>query len=169
MSIKAQLKINGKLEKCLIENGEITILPSELQKKKTGWERVEQGEIYHRTDPINFSPIREERDPTDELLFSKADYFSSEALAENFSRMQAIQRKMFRWQAENDIIINLNSNNKWCILYNSEVNPNIHINVSISNYGFLPYFSSKEKAQECIEVFKDELEWLFKEFRWRMD
>ena len=38
-----------------------------------------------------------------------------------------------------------------------------------TNYGFLPVFSSKEKAEECLDEFKDELTWLFTEFKWRMD
>lgn len=168
MSIKAQLKINGELKDVEIENGEITIV--EPEKKATGWERVKKDSEYcYWCGDDRVDKLRENYLTTDNNLYRLANYFSSEELFKNISRMQTLQRQMFKWQAENDIIINLNSNKKWCILYNSEVNPNIHINVSIPNYGFLPYFSSKEKAQECIEVFKDELEWLFKEFRWRMD
>ena len=90
-------------------------------------------------------------------------------LADNISRMQTLQRKMFRWQTENDIPIISIGKYKWCILYNPEVNPNIHVNIKISNEGFLPYFSSKEKALECIKTFNDDLIWLFTEFQWRMD
>lgn len=164
MSIKAQLKINGELKDVEIENGEITII--EPEKKATGWDFSTRP--YYITAAGVTGGKWLNCDGMDKI-YKTANAFSSEELTESINRMQTLQRQMFKWQAENDIIINLNSNKKWCILYNSEVNPNIHINVSISNYGFLPYFSSKEKAQECIEVFKDELEWLFKEFRWRMD
>lgn len=89
----------------------------------------------------------------------------------NTTRMQTLQRQMFRWQAENDAPIPIisKSNYKWCILYNSKSTPEIHVNMKLSDAGFLPYFSTREKAEECIEVFKDELIWLFTEFRWRMD
>ena len=45
----------------------------------------------------------------------------------------------------------------------------IHVHKIYEDVGFLPCFSSREKAEECIEAFKDDLTWLFTEFKWRMD
>lgn len=167
--IKTQLKINGELKNVEIENGEITII--EPVKIITGWEKVEYGQTYY----CDFSGVVYDTNHKDttckeyRLRYNNANYFSNMKLADNISRMQMLQRKMFRWQAENDIPIISNSKYKWCILYNPEVNPNIHVNIKISNEGFLPYFSSKEKALECIKIFKDDLIWLFTEFQWRID
>lgn len=165
--IKTQLKINGEMKDVEIENGYITIIKPE--KKRTGWERVKCGEKQSFINCYKIFDSREECGSEDNKLYECANYFSDRKLAENINRMQKLQRKMFRWQAENDIPIISIDKYKWCILYNSEVNPNIHVNIKISNEGFLPYFSSKEKAKECIEVFKDDLIWLFTEFKWRLD
>lgn len=167
--MRTQLKINGELKDVEIENGEITII--EPEKKATGWERAKPGEWQRYIDSYNVKSSTEDCLEEDDALYQKANYFTSQKLAENISRMQTLQRQMFRWQAENDVPIPIisKSNYKWCILYNSKSTPEIHVNMKLSDAGFLPYFSSKEKAKECIEVFKDELTWLFTEFRWRMD
>lgn len=171
---KTKLMINGKLTDVeLDENGGITVIKPEIKAKRkvTGWEKVENGETYYYDfsgiiydTNSNHSTCKEYR-----LRYNNANYFSNMKLADNINRMQTLQRKIFRWQAENDIPIISIGKYKWCILYNPAVNPNIHVNIKISNEGFLPYFSSKEKAKECIEVFKDDLKWLFTEFKWRMD
>ena len=166
--IKTQLKINGEIKDVEIKNGEITII--EPVKIITGWEKVEYGKTYYY-DSSGLIYDTKERicDEKHTINYNNANYFSNMKLAENISRMQTLQRKIFRWQAENDIPIISIGKYKWCILYNPEVNPNIHVNIKISNEGFLPYFSSKEKALECIKIFKNELMWLFTKFQWRMD
>lgn len=168
--MRTQLKINGELKDVEIENGEITII--EPEKKATGWERVKKMEKYNYIsfDATSYLDI-ESYTPSDDVAYNAANYFADKHLAKNITRMQTLQRQMFRWQAENDAPIPIisKSNYKWCILYNLKSTPEIHVNMKLSDAGFLPYFSSKEKAKECIEVFKDELIWLFTEFRWRMD
>ena len=165
--IKTQLKINGEIKDVEIKNGEITII--EPVKIITGWEKVEYGKTYYYDSSGLIYDTRESICEKHTINYNNANYFSNMKLAENISRMQTLQRKIFRWQAENDIPIISIGKYKWCILYNPEVNPNIHVNIKISNEGFLPYFSSKEKALECIKIFKNELMWLFTKFQWRMD
>lgn len=168
--MRTQLKINGELKDVEIENGEITVI--EPEKKQTGWERAKKGTGYTCISlGAGLCPEIDSYFAPDNVAFRTANYFTNDKLAENINRMQTLQRKMFRWQAENDAPIPIisKSNYKWCILYNSKTTPEIHVNVKLSDEGFLPYFSSKEKAKECIEVFKHELIWLFTEFRWRMD
>lgn len=164
--MRTQLKINGELKDVEIENGEITII--EPEKKATGWDFSTRP--YYIT-AAGVTGRKELNCDAMAKIYETANAFSSEELAESINRMQTLQRQMFRWQAENDAPIPIisKSNYKWCILYNSKSTPEIHVNVKLSDEGFLPYFSSKEKAKECIEVFKDELTWLFTEFRWRMD
>ena len=168
--IKTQLQINGELKDVEIKNGEITII--EPVKIITGWEKVEYGQTYY----CDFSGVAYDTNHKDttckeyRLRHNNANYFSNRKLAENISRIQTLQRKMFRWQAENDEPIKPNANKpKYYIMYNLE-DKEFNIGCTYTKlFNSLPYFSSKEKALECIKTFKDELMWLFTEFQWRMD
>lgn len=164
--MRTQLKINGELKDVEIENGEITIIESE--KKATGWERAKPGEWQRYIDSYNVKSSTEDCLEEDDALYQKANYFTSQELAENISRMQTLQRRMFRWQAENDVNFETRMDAKKYAISNDSLNGIRACEIYV-DAGFLPYFSSKEKAKECIEVFKHELIWLFTEFRWRMD
>lgn len=164
--MKTQLKINGELKDVEIEGGEITII--EPEKKATGWERAKPGEWQRYIDSYNIKSSTEDCLEEDDVLYQKANYFTSQELAENINRMQTLQRQMFRWQAENDVCFETRMDAvKYAISNNSLYG--IHVRKIYEDVGFLPCFSSREKAQECIEAFKDGLTWLFAEFRWRMD
>ena len=172
--MRTQLKINGELKDVEIKNGEITIIKPE--KKATGWERAKPGEWQRYIDSYNIKSSTEDCLKEDDELYKKANYFTSQKLAENISRMQTLQRQMFRWQAENDIPINLNSGNKakyfkakYFIVYDLDNNGFDVCSIYTKLHSFLPYFSSRNKAIECITEFENELRWLFTEFRWRMD
>ena len=162
--IKTQLKINGEMKDVEIENGNITIIKPE--KKRTGWERVKCGEKQSFINCYKIFDSREECGSEDNKLYECANYFSDRKLAENINRMQKLQRKMFRWQAENDVIFT--SKYRWCIIYDTNYDEIVSTETR-ANAGFLPVFSCKEKAEKCIKVFKNELTWLFTEFKWRMD
>lgn len=171
MGVKTQLKINGEMKDVEIENGEITII--EPEKKTTGWERAEKGTGYICISVgAGLCPEIDSYVAPDNVAFRTANYFTNDKLAENINRMQTLQRQMLRWQAENDVPIdfdNAETGRKYGIFYDI-TKKSFSVN---REYGctvvFASYFSSKEKAQECIEVFKDELTWLFTEFKWRMD
>lgn len=170
--MKTQLKINGELKDVEIENGEIKII--EPEKKKTGWEMAYYGDHYYCIGTYMIDDYPEAHQICDKGLFDNANYFTNKKLAESIYRMQALQRQMFRWQAENDVPVCLSeiSNDeweKWGISYDYGADDFFvcrHNNVAEP---FMPYFSSKGKAKECLEEFKDELTWLFTEFKWRMD
>ena len=119
--IKTQLKINGELKDVEIKNGEITII--EPVKIITGWEKIEYDKTYY----CDFSGVvydtnnKETTCKEYRLRYNNANYFSNRKLAKNISRMQTLQRKMFRWQAENDIPIKFDANKtKYYIMYNLE-------------------------------------------------
>lgn len=168
--IRTQLKIDGKLQDVEIENGEIKIL--EQNPKQTGWERGKFRESYYAQDSRTTQHDREVGDQYDYERYSIANYFSNKELAENISRMQKLQRQMFRWQAEHDLVIGKydDSIKKYYLYYDCK-NKAIAIDYTyhIIDSAFSPFFSSVAKAKECLEVFKDELIWLFTEFKWRMD
>ena len=93
-------------------------------------------------------------------------------LAENISRMQTLQRKMFRWQAENDMPIDKEHSTarKYYLYYNIDTKTiNVDYYCSSDSYVFSPLFSSYKKAKECLDIFKEEFLWLCTEFKWRMD
>lgn len=171
--MRTQIKINGELKDVEIENGEITII--EPEKKATGWERVKKGSEYcYWCGDDRVDKLEENYLTTENNLYRLANYFSSEELFKNISRMQTLQKKMFRWQAENDVPVCLSeiSNDeweKWGISYDYEADDFFVCRYNNVAEPFMPYFSLKWKAKECIEVFKHELIWLFTEFRWRMD
>lgn len=164
--MKTQLKINGELKDVEIENGEITII--ELEKKATGWDFSTRP--YYITAGGVTGGKGLNCDGMDKI-YKTANAFSSEELAKSINRMQTLQRQMFRWQAENDVPINFDDCEqiKYEIYYCHRDGTLNICDVYVCEYGFIPYFSTREKAEECIEVFKDELMWLFKEFKWRMD
>ena len=168
--IRTQLKIDGKLQDVEIENGEIKII--EQNPKQTGWERGKFRESYYAQDSRTTQHDREVGDQYDYERYSIANYFSNKELAENISRMQKLQRQMFRWQAEHDLVIGKydDSIKKYYLYYDCK-NKAIAIDYTyhIIDSAFSPFFSSVAKAKECLEVFKDELIWLFTEFKWRMD
>lgn len=168
--IKTQLQINGELKDVEIKNGEITII--EPVKIITGWEKVEYGQTYY----CDFSGVVYDTNHKDttckeyRLRYNNANYFSNRKLAENISRMQTLQRKMFRWQAENDEPIKPDAAKaKYYIMYNFE-DKEFNVGCTYTKlFTSLPYFSSRQKALKCIHTFKDELIWFFTEFQWRMD
>lgn len=158
--MKTQLKINGELKDVEIENGEITII--EPEKKATGWDFSTRPYYIIAAGVTGGKGLN-----CDGMnkIYQTANAFSSEELAESINRMQTLQRQIFRWQAENDVIFT--SKYRWCIIY-ADYDEIVSTETRV-NAGFLPVFSCKEKAEKCIKVFKNELTWLFTEFKWRMD
>lgn len=168
--MRTQLKIDGTLQDVEIKNGEIIIIKE--SKKMTGWERLVLNTTYCTNIDGETQYITEFNEINDDQRYNLANYFSDGILAEDILRMQTLQRKMFRWQAENDLVTDkCNADTKkYYIYYDFDIKELI-VNYyrHITECAFSPNFSSCEKARECIEVFKDELIWLFTEFKWRMD
>ena len=171
--VKTKLMINGKLTDVELDgNGGITVIKPEIKAKRkiTGWEKVEYGKTYYYDSSGLIYDTRENICEKHTINYNNANYFSNMKLADNISRMQTLQRKMFRWQAENDMPIKFDANKaKYYIMYNLE-DKEFNIGCTYTKlFNFLPYFSSREKALNCIGIFKNELIWLFTEFQWRMD
>lgn len=101
--MRTQLKINGELKDVEIKNGEITII--EPNAKSTGWERCNLEELYYTNLCDAIESYTEHGDIFGKGRYNSANYFSNKELAENIFRMQTLQRQMFRWQAEHDLVI----------------------------------------------------------------
>lgn len=167
--MRTQLKIDGTLQDVEIKNGEIIIIKE--SKKMTGWERLVLNTTYCTNIDGETQYITEFNEINDDQRYNLANYFSDGILAEDILRMQKLQRQLFRWHAENDAPINFKDldNEKWKIFYDLYDKTLKVTDIYFSVVGFIPYFSSRKVAEECLEVFKDELTWLFTEFKWRMD
>lgn len=142
-----------------------------LQEKRTGYERVARGEKYFREgcdSGIDEGP--EENSAFDDEIYEVADYYSDKTISDNNARADKLMRQLRQWQALNDAPVDWSCvKQKWQIQYNYIqkiffVEKYYHIR-TIANI----YFSSHKKAQEAIDVFRDELTWYFTEYRSRLD
>ena len=141
------------------------------KRKKTGWERVEEGETYWIYDGKSINVVGEENLHYDDDLFSHANYFSDNSLAQNIIRAQELQRKLWRRSAELCEKVDWSDGkiNKYGILYDCH-SRRLWASVSQNFYGFgQVYFDTKEHANQAIDEFHDELIWYFTKFKSRMD
>ena len=147
------------------------ILDVEEKEKKTGYERVEKGEIY--------STINSLKEVTkfidDEFLeiytekrFEAANYFNNENLAENIARAESLRYQLRRYAALNGGIPSQADwekyFDKYYIYYDYGDNKIVVWDVSISRDFGQIYFKNKEACKKAIEIFKEELIWYFTEF-----
>ena len=93
---------------------------------------------------------------------------------ENNARADRLLRQLRQWQALNDKPIsvedwNNESKKKWFIIYSyssEEMYAEYYYIMRLPN---TIYFDTKEKAEEAIKVFEDELLWYFTEYVQRLD
>lgn len=166
-NMRIELEIDGvKTPFELDDEGKLTTIKGE---RKTGWERVENGEEYFC---LNYPFIRHTEDKNllvHEQLFKIADYFNDEKIRDNLNRAFEIWRKILQWQALNDEPV-INYRFGWTFYYNEEQN-NIFLlkNPPLLIPGILMMFTTREKAEECLKIFKNDLLWLARDFYTRLD
>lgn len=161
---------NGKTIELELTEEQVKLLI--LNWKKTGWERVKEGETFWcagTTDTaFEFQKVSSCRD---DKLFSDANYFSDATLAQNIIRAQELQRKLWRRSAELCEKMNWEDSTikKYSIYYNYDIGS---LRTSCTSFyrglGEI-YFDTKEHAEQVMEEFRDELIWYFTEFKSRMD
>lgn len=174
--MKTKLKIDGVLKDVEIhEDFSITTIESK-QHKQTGWENVVDNTFWDRyfTSSGNWEAPLERNDLCSfaaHSLYETADYFSDKTLAQNIIRAQEIWRRLLRWQAENDVPIIWSDfrNPKYYICYDYKYGTIEARMILLNSDAFGVYLSSRSKAEEAIEVFKEDLTWLFTKFKSRMD
>ena len=144
-------------------------------KPRTGYERVEKGEMYYLVDIYNnIMRVTEDNDQGDKQCYSTGNYYSDKIISENNARADRLLRQLRQWQAQNDKVISVSDwkndkINKYCIAYNYSLN---ELSIGIEQKLRRPnaiYFSTFQKAEEAIEVFKDELIWYFTQYQQRLD
>ena len=172
--MKVELKANGKTVQVEITKEQAKILGLVEERSRTGYERVEKSETYYviNTEDDSMINITEFNDQTDERCYNTGNYYSDKTIAENNARADRLQRCLRQWQAQNDEPIsvedwNNESKKKWFIIYSSEeMYAEYYYIMRLPN---TIYFATKEKAEEAIEVFKDELLWYFTKYVQRLD
>ena len=161
---------NGKPIELELTEEQVEVL-KQAEKKKTGWERVKINKSYCVNCSNSWGLSTELFDSVDANRYEKANYFSDEALAENITRAQTLQRKLWRRSAE--LCEKMDWENlgasKWYIWYDYE-NGCMRTGISqrCCEFGQV-YFDTKEHAEQVIEEFNDELLWYFTKFQSRMD
>ena len=161
--MKAKLLINEK-------EIEVEISEKELKKlkKRTGYERVEDGESYYTEQPIStdFADL-EEYCHIDDRNYDEANYFNDKKLRNDCKRVDILRRKLRRFAVEHrekklewDNI----KTAKYLIAYDHFMG-RLEIRYADCTENLGQYFDSEETAELAIETFREELEWYFTEFK----
>lgn len=165
--------MNAKL---IVEGKEfdIEILDPKLQeliapKKKTGYERVGEGEnFYYSVDNGTADYETEYGGVPDDETYADANYYSDKTLAENNARVEKLMRQLRRFAVEHREK-KLDWNNpqipKYMIrfaYYQKELVACREFYVR--DFGNI-FFDSEKTAQLAINTFHDELVWYFTEYK----
>ena len=134
----------------------------------TGYERVKESEKYYHINATGGTYTDfEDNDNFNNDLYSNANYYSDETVAENNARAEILMRKLRRFAVENNER-ELDWKNKrlgeYEICFDYDGNE-LFINdySSIRMFGQI-YFTSEEIAKQAIEEFESELIWYFTEY-----
>ena len=173
--MKAQITVNGKSIEIEISRNQAKELGL-IDRETTGYERVKKDETYYviSTECDSTTKITEFNDQVDEQCYNKGNYYSNKTIAENNARADRLLRQLRRWQAQNDKAISISdwkNNNilKYYIDYDC-FNELFFVTYAIRyRCPNTIYFTSREKAKEAIEVFKDELKWYYTKYQQRLD
>lgn len=165
------------LAKLVVEGKEfdIEILDPKLQelivpKKKTGYERVEQGkDFWFQNGDGTAMRGCDHHNVNCDNYFDHANYYSNMTVAENNARADTLMRQLRRFAVEhrvNKINWENDSQAKWMICYNDDCLV-VYESDNIPCYGTI-YFDSILDVDEAIETFRDELIWYFTEYRYSL-
>ena len=163
--MRAKLIVEGK-------EFDIDILDPELQKlvapKKTGYERVGQGDYYFYTcSDGSISTVMDRRNISANDDYECADYYSDATVAENNARADKLMRQLRRFAVEHRV-----ENMRWgdstqfkhYIVLDCGMSLGIH-HCTITREPGVVYFDSVEAASDAIKTFHDELIWYFTEYK----
>ena len=172
--MKVELKANGKTVQVEMTEEQAKILGLVEERSRTGYERVEVEETYYLVEVDDEITNMKHNGQLDRDCYDVGNYYSNKTIAKNNARADRLLRHLRQWQAQNDEPIsvedwNNESKKKWFIIYSyssEEMYAEYYYIMRLPN---TIYFATKEKAEEAIEVFKDELIWYFTEYVQRLD
>lgn len=171
--MKVELKANGKTVQ--VEMTEEQLKELGVIKPRTGYERRKECNNEYYLVTAGGSVI-EEKDTAlfDQNCYDTGNYYSDKTIAENNARADRLLRQLRQWQAQNDEVISKedwedHDLTKYSIIYDYASNVFYAGRTWWMRGPNNIYFKSREKAEEAIEVFKDELLWYFTEYVQRLD
>lgn len=172
--MKVELKVNDKSVQAEISEEQLKELGLIEERSRTGYERVEVEETYYLVEVDDEITNMKHNGQLDRDCYDVGNYYSDKTIAENNARADRLLRQLRQWQAQNDEPIsvedwNNESKKKWFIIYSyssEEMYAEYYYIMRLPN---TIYFATKEKAEEAIEVFRDELLWYFTEYVQRLD
>lgn len=172
--MKVTINANGKTVQVEITEEQLKELGLIEERSRTGYERVKKGDVYYFNITRSETVAEEECDRRiDEGRYNTGNYYSDKTIAENNACADRLLRQLRRWQAANDRAI---SAKDWkdgtSCFYNIRYNYWLDMPyVNMDNYRGLNnvYFTSEEKAEEAIKIFRNELNWYFTEYQQRLD
>lgn len=99
---------------------------------------------------------------TDKKMFEQGLFFNTKEEAEQFLKERKLLFKLYQWAKEKNDGWEPDWSNgdeiKYYIFYsNSDMYLKISSAVSLERFDKLPYFKTREIAQECIDLFGDEI------------
>lgn len=173
--MQVTINANGKSIQAEISEEQLKKLGLTEERSRTGYERVDdRGGIYYLSNSTGEAVNAIENNAQfDENRYNAGNYYSDEQIAKNNARADKLLCQLRQWQASHDKAITLTdwetNTNKYKIKYNYVDNcPFVCIERNLRDPNIV-YFSSNKKAEEAIEVFKDELLWYFTEYVQRLD
>ena len=172
--MKVELKANGKTVQVEMTEEQAKILGLVEERSRTGYERVEVEETYYLVEVDDEITNMKHNGQLDRDCYDVGNYYSNKTIAENNARADRLLRHLRQWQAQNDEPISVedwnNESKKKCFIIYSYSSEEMYAEYYyIMRLPNTIYFATKEKAEEAIEVFKDELIWYFTEYVQRLD
>lgn len=173
--MKVELKANGKTVQVEMTKEQAKILGLVEDTPKTGYERGKNGKLYYCVEEDgHLLRYAEGNDSADDIFYGIGNYYSNKTIAENNARADRLQRCLRQWQALYDRPItskDWKDDNVFKYSVDYDYFNNMVFVTYTTRYRCLNnvYFTSEEKAQEAIEVFRDELLWYFTKYQQRLD
>lgn len=174
--MKVELKVNDKSVQVEMTEEQAKILGLVEERSRTGYERVDEDDSYFVDDTINdgHEVIGGRGTLVNDLYYNNGNYYNDKTIAENNARADRLLRQLRQWQAQNDEPISVEdwndeSKKKWFVAYSYGAEKLYADYYYIMRLPNTIHFATKEKAEEAIEVFKDELLWYFTEYVQRLD
>ena len=150
--MQVELKVNNKSIRVEISEEQLNELGFVEDKPETGYERAKYNDKYYyvgEDSDVRF--YTEGNVSADDIYYNIGNYYNSEIIADNNAR------------ADNGTLCfyNIKYNYSLDMLY-------AHADSCCRGLNNI-YFRTREKAEEAIEVFRDELIWYFVEYQQRLD
>ena len=166
--MKAKLIVEGKEFPIEIQDPELQKLLT--PQKKTGYERVDDEQIYWvqnmiggicwANESICFTGNNE--------YYNSANYYSDDTIAKNNARADTLMRQLRRFAVEHrkkSIDWDGKEQKKYNIYYDYSKHEIMVDQNTYYRYHGIIYFDSVQIAQLAIDTFHDELVWYFTEYK----